>query len=380
MESEFQNAIGKSAGEVMRDIADFLEHPQIIQKKNVDLRYLLADLNMQEQFSFALLSEAVEQGWEMERMEQFYRRACGGCIKEETINSFLQAFQNPDGAAFLAYQKKYGCYFSLLDGSYWATCLAVGIECDCTNAVMDYLRLFTVCLMEFAYMDDRNPERTYTWNYYESFRAMLDDIIRDPEQEPLPLKIKSIGGSAGAKKEGSYHLTLGVDIENPNPERMATDISLDIILKDAEGNIITVVRDKLYCIDPGTVYHYGVTKKITGRAVGSIAAVAKAKGYLKLQLPLMKHVELSNLKLVKIGDAMQFKGNMTSRYQSRIGSLMLHYQFVDADFKLLGGGSEWISDGIDPQEIIAFQSKASVAVPRTAKVLYSIDFDAMELI
>lgn len=364
----------------MRDIADFLDHPQIIKARNVDLRYLLADLNMHEQFSFALLSEAVEQGWDPERTEIFYRRACGASLDDETMQAFLDAFKDPDGQAFKDYQKKYGCYFSMLDGSYWATCLAVGIDCDCANEVMDYLRLFTVCLMEFAYMGDSNPQKTYTWNYYESFRGILDSIIRDPEDEPLPLKIKAIGGSAGTKENGAYHLTLGVDIENPNPMRMATGISLDITLKDKAGEVITVIRDQLYCIDPATVYHYGVTKKINGGAVGSISATAKAKGYLNLQIPLMKHIELSDLRLLKSGDTMLFRGNLVSHYQSPLRSLMLHYQFVDADFKLLGGGSEWLFDGITPEQAIDFQSKVPVSVPRTAKVLYSLDFDAMELI
>ena len=380
METEFQKAIGKSAGEVMRDIADFLSHPQIVRSKGVDLRYLLPDLNMQGQLSFALLSEAMEQGWELERAELFYRRACGGSIDEETISSFVRAFQCREGEEYRSYQKKYGSHFTLLDGSYWATCLAVGIDCDCASEVMDYLRLFTVCLMEFAYMGDANPATTYTWSYYESFRNMLDTIIRDPEAPPLPLRIKAVGGSAGKKTNNTYPLSLGVDVENPNGERMATDVTIDITLKDQSGEVITVIRDKILCIDPGTVYHYGVTKEISGGAVASIAATAKAGGHLRLFTPLMKHITLSDLKLLKNGDTMQFKGCMTSHYNAPLRSVILHYQFLDARYKLLGGGSEWIYQGIKPEESISFCTEIAVSVPRAAKVLYSLDFDAMELV
>ena len=381
METEFQKAVGKSAGEVMRDIADFLVYScPINPQKNIDLRTMLPDLNMNEQFSFALLSEAVTQGWDLDRAEIFYRRACSDAVEEEVIRAMLDAFRNPDGAEYRSYQKKYGCYFTMLDGSYWASCLALGIDADKVAEVMAYLRLFTVALMEFAYMGDNNPENTYTWCYYESFRNMLDELIREPDPEPLPLKVRALGGSAGVREGNCYSLSLGVDIENPNPDRMARDVVLDITLKDRDGNVITTVGDKLECIDPGVIYHYGVTKKIRGAAVASIAVTAKAGNHLRLQTPLMKHIALSELKLTKNASAMQLSGKMTSRYESDLRSIILHYQFLDANNKILGGGSEWLFDGLKAGDTIAFSSKVAVSVPRAAKAVYSFDFDALELI
>ena len=381
METEFQKAIGKSAGEVMRDIADFLAHPcPINPKMNVDLRTLLPDLNMFEQFSFALLSEAVEQGWALDRTEVFYRRACADEVEEEIMQSMLAAFRDPNGSTFKEYQKKYGCYFTMLDGSYWSTCLALGIDAEKIREVMAYFRLFTVTLMEFAYMGEQKPERIYAWSYYESFRNILDDLIKEPEPDPLPLKIRAVGGSAGAREQDAYSLSLGVDIENPNSDRMAKDVVVDIVLKDKSGNVITTVADKLECIDPGVVYHYGVTKKIRGVAVGSIAATAKTGSYLHLKTPLMKHIHLSDLHLRKIDGGMQFTGSMTSRYKSDLRSVILHYQFLDTNNKILGGGSEWIFDGLTANATATFDSKIAVAVPRAAKVVYSLDFDALELI
>ena len=381
METEFQNAVGKSAGEVMRDIADFLVYPcPINPEKNIDLCTLVPDLNMREQFTFAFFSEAIEQGWSLDRAEVFYRRASAGAVEDDTVRAFLNAFQNPDGAEFRAYQKKYGCYFKLLDGSYWSTCLALGIDADKISDVMAYLRLFTVCLMEFAYMGESNPPKTYTWCYYESFRSMLDELLKEPEPDPLPLKIRAVGGSAGAREQDSYALTLGVDIENPNPDRMAKDVTIDVVLKDRDGNVITTVRDKIECLDPGVIYHYGVTKKIRGAAVGSIAATAKAATHLRLKTPLMKHIALSELKLSKNADAMRFSGKMTSNYKSDLRSVILHYQFLDANNKILGGSGEWIFDGLTAGATASFDTKVAIPLPRTAKVVYSIDFDALELI
>lgn len=365
----------------MRDMADFLSYScPINSQKNIDLRTLLPDLNMAEQFSFALLSEAMEQEWTLDRAEIFYRRATSGIIPEETVNAMVAAFAAPNSVQFKDYQKKYGCYFKMLDGSYWSTCLALAIDADRIADVMSYLRLFTVCLMEFAYMGDRNPQKTYTWSYYESFRGMLDELLREPDPEPVPLKIRAVGGSAGVREQDSYSLSLGVDIENPNTDRMAKDVAIDITLKDRDGNVITTVCDKLECMDPGVIYHYGVTKKIRGAAVGAISATAKAGGYLRLQTPLMKHITLSELRLSRSNTSMTFSGKMTSGYHSPLRSVMLHYQFLDSNNKILGGGSEWIMDGLKDGETVSFETKVSVAVPRAAKAVYSLDFNALELI
>ncbi len=381
METEFQNAVGKGIGEVMRDMADFLSTPFVIHKeKQIDLCSLVGDLNMYEQFSFALLSEAQTQGWEAETAENFYRHACGGVLSPELINSMIDAFRNRGGKEYRSYAQRYGNRFSALDGSYWSTVLALGIDAEQVSDVMQYLRLFTVCMMEFAYMEDRNPDATYTWCYYESFRNMLDDLTAEPDPDPLPLKVRALGGSAGKREQDSYPLSLGVDIENPNADRMARGIQIDITLKDRDGNVITVIGDQLESLDPGAVYHYGVTRKIRGNAVASISAVAKAAGHIKLQTPIMKHIALSDLRLTRSESEMQFFGTMTGKYDVPLRSMTLHYQFLSKENKILGGGSEWVLDGLEPGGTRRVASKIPLPIQGAAKVVYSVDFDVVQLL
>ena len=381
METEFQKAVGKGIGEVMRDIAEFLSTPYIInEERRLDLCTLVPDLNMHEQFSFALLSEAHTQGWDAETAENFYRHACGKVVAPEVVVSMIAAFRDRASKEYREYAQKYSNRFSALDGSYWATALALGIDAGQVSEVMQYLRLFTVCLMEFAYMEDRNPDATYTWCYYDSFRQMLDDLTAEPDPEPLPLKVRSLGGSAGKREQDSYYLSLGVDIENPNLDRLARGIQLDIVLKDKEGNVITTIGDKLESLDPGAIYHYGVTRKIRGNAVASFSATAKAASHLKLQTPIMKHIALSELRLKRNGEGMHFSGNMTGKYDVPLRSMTLHYQFLSVQNKILGGGSEWVLDGLEPGGTRQVNSKIALPIEGAAKVVYSIDFDVVQLL
>ena len=381
METEFQKAVGKGIGEVIRDIAEFLSTPFIInEERQLDLCTLVPDLNMHEQFSFALLSEAHTQGWEQETAENFYRHACGKVVENEVIETMIEIFRDRSSKEYRAYAQKYGNRFTALDGSYWATVLALGIDAGQVSEVMQYLRLFTVCLMEFAYMEDRNPDATYTWCYYDSFRQMLDDLTAEPDPEPLPLKVRALGGSAGKREQDTYYLSLGLDIENPNFDRLARGIQLDITLKDKEGQVITVIGDKLESLDPGAIYHYGVTRKIRGNAVASFSATAKAVAHIKLQTPIMKHVALSELRLRKNGEGMHFSGNMIGKYDVPLRSMTLHYQFLSAQNKILGGGSEWVLDGLEPGGTRQVNSKIALPIEGAAKVVYSVDFDVVQLL
>ena len=381
METEFQNAAGKGVGEVVRDIAEFLSCSCIVNpQKQLDLCTLIPDLNMYEQFSYALLCEALTQGWEEDAAENFYRHACGATVGEEIANAMLKAFRHREGKAWQEYTARYGNRFTMGDGSYWSTCLALGIDSEQVGDVLYYLRLFTVCLMEFAYMEDRNPPETYTWKYYESFRGMLDALTAEPDPAPLPLKVRALGGTAGKREQDAYLLSLGLDIENPNPDRMARDIRIDVTLKDKEGNVIANVGDQLTCLDPGVVYHYGITRKIRGAAVASIAATAKAASHLKLSTPIMKHVTLSELSLRDLPEGTRLTGKLEGKYDKPLRSITLHYQFLTADNKILGGGNEWISDGLEPGSCRDVNARVAVRPQNATKVVYSIDFDAMELI
>ena len=381
METEFQNAVGKGMGEVIRDITDFLCTPYVINReRRIDLCSLVEDLNMHEQFSFALLSEADAQGWGPDESEAFYRHACAPIVEPRVIEAMVNAFRNRDSEEYHAYNRKYGNRFSALDGSYWSTALALGIDAEQVEEVMHYLRLFTVALMEFAYMEDRNPEVTYAWCYYESFRKTLDQLAAEPEPAPLLLKVRALGGSAGKREGDYYYLSLGADIENPNPDRMARGVQIDITLKDKNGEVITVIGDRLESVDPGAIFHYGVTRKIRGAAVANIAATVRASSYLKLQTPIMKHILLSSLRLKRATDVMQLSGTLNSEYDKALRSIRLHYQFLSSTNKILGGGSEWILGGIAPAQPLGISSKIAVPIANVAKVVYSIDFDAIELV
>lgn len=381
METDFGRAVGKSVGEVMRDVTEFLSlsypvHP----KKQIDLNTLLPELNMAEQLTFALFAEADAHGWEPHAIEAFCRQAVSPVAGDAVVDKITAAFRAREGEDFRRLEKLYGNRFVLLDGSYWATCLALGIDAEQVGEVLYYLRLFVVTMMGFAYMEDRNPSETYTWQYYASFRGMLDELTKAPDPDPLPLKITKIGGSAGKRDGDGYLLSLGVDVQNPNEDRMARDVSLDVTLKDKDGEVITVIKDRIQSLDPKATYHYGVTRKIRGAAVASFSATAKAASHIKLTTPIMKHIKLTSLRFTRAEDSTAMNCKLTSEYDMPLRAATLHYQHLDESGRIIGGSGEWFLEGFSAGEVKDVTSKVAIPLPSVKKVIYSMDFDALELV
>lgn len=380
MEHDFQTATGKSPGEVIRDAAEFLSTPCIINpQKRIDLCTLLPELNMREQFAYALLSEALLQGWSMERASRFCRQICGAHLSQESLEQLLQAFESKQGALWSAYTRKYSNQFSLFDSSYWATALSLGIDCDDVESVLSYLRRFSVTLMEIAYMENNNPEKTYTWGYYESFRRMLDELMKPPAKAPLPVAVRAIGGTAGKREGAVYCLALGVDLENPDPKQSALNVDLDITLKDRNGDVITVIKDRIFSIPPASVYHYGVTRQIRGAAVATLSASAKASAYHPPKHPLPR-LTLLSAKAEKNGQSTCLHGTMSLNLPLKQISAAIHYQFLSKDNKILGGGNFWCFEDVDKQEQIPLSTSIPVVINGGAKVVLSAAFDTGDVL
>lgn len=207
METDYLNTAGKNAGEIARDIADFLSLPCVIHgKRDIDLATLLPDLNMHEQFSFALLMEAYTQGWTPDAAEQFFRHAVAPSVGDAVTEKMLAPFRAPESREFGVAVVKYGYGFDLTVPSYWSSCLKLAIQAKAVPALMNYLKLFMICLTEFAYMDGRKPKETYAWNYYQTFEKILDDLEKPDLPPSLPVTVCAVGGSSGKRENQTYFL------------------------------------------------------------------------------------------------------------------------------------------------------------------------------
>ncbi len=378
--AEQREIVGKSAGEIARDIERFLTRSVEVQaRRKMDLANLLPDLNMREQFSFSLLMEAKHQGWEPASAENFYLRFCAPAVGREIADKMVAAFRNPSSAEFLSLNEKYGCAFGLSSHAYWSSCFAVAADAKAVPCLMEYFQEFVFTLLEFSYMGTRNPDETYVWKYYDSFQKILTELSA-PVDVPLAVKVCSLGGTTGNREQDCYNLAFGLDIQNPNPNHMAWNVKVDVHLKDREGNLITSIQDRINCIDPNGIFHYGVTRRIHGASVAHISASAKAENFSKLTTPLMKHAVLSKISINRQSTPSRLNGTLRNNYDCSLYSYALHYQFLNSDNKILGGHSEWFFEEFPKDSEKTFSIPCTVEIPKGSKIVYSFDFNAQDLL
>lgn len=376
METEYLNTAGKNAGEIARDIADFLALPCILHgKKEIDLANLLPDLNMKEQFSFALLMEAFTQGWESDAAEQFYRHAVTPSVGEAVTEKMLSLFRSPESREFGVSVVKYGYGFDLTVPSYWSSCLKLAIQAKEVPTLMSYLKLFIICLTEFAYMEGRKPKETYAWKYCETFQHILDDLEKPDLPPSLPVTVRAVGGSSSKREDRTYFLSLGVDLQNPNTDRALQNIQVDITLKDRDGAVIDVISDRVTAIDPGAIFHYGITRRVRGAAVAQIFAKARAGSFLPTEAAVMRGVKLERVSIKRDEHYEILKGTLVSTYAHDLPAFALHYQYLNKQNKIVGGGCEWFFDGLPAGGERAFRAGCAVPIPGATRIVYSIDFD-----
>ena len=240
---------------------------------------------------------------------------------------------------------------------------------------MNYLKLFMICLTEFTYMDGRKPKETYAWNYCETFGKILDDLEK-PELPPsLPVTVRAVGGSSGKRENQTYFLSLGVDLQNPNTDRALQNIKVDITLKDRDGNIIDIISDRVTSIDPGAIFHYGITRRVRGAAVAQIFAKARATGFLPADGAAMRGIRLEKVSIKRDEHYEILKGTMVSSYDRELPAFALHYQYLNKQNKIVGGGCEWFFDGLPAGGEKPFRAGCAVPIPGAARIVYSIDFD-----
>ena len=377
---DYKEIAGKSAGEVARGISDFLSQTLVVQgRRQMDLANLLPDLNMREQYSFSLLMEAREQGWEWAAAENFYLRFCAPLVGNKIANAMLEAFRDPNGAQFANYREKYGCDFTLSSGGYWSSCFAVALDAKAVSQLMEYFQGFVFSLLQFAYMGNRNPQHTYVWKYYDAFQSILTELT-SPIDHPQPLKIEGLGATPGKSEGDCYELSFGMNVCNPNASHMAWNVKIDVFLRDQKGEIITTVHDQIHCIDPNGMFHYGFTRKIRGNRVAHVSASAKAGQFNKLTIPLMKHIAMQKISINRQSLPQMLNGVLKNNYDCPLYSYARHYHFLDADCKILGGGSEWFFEKFDAGEEKPFSIPCPVPVKGATKIVYSIDFNAQDLL
>jgi len=91
-------------------------------------------------------------------------------------------------------------------------------------------------------------------------------------------------------------------------------------------------------------------------------------------------MKLTDIAFSRKENTMQLKGSLENHYDVTLKSVNLHYQYLSEDNKILGGETLCVLGEIEPNGAHAVRSRLNVSIPDAKKLLYSVDFDAIELV
>ena len=199
--------------------------------------------------------------------------------------------------------------------------------------------------------------------------------------EELPLNVSKVGGTIGSKDHNGTSISLGIDATNPNPNKLAYNVTVEISLTDSNGNIVEVINDTIYVIDPNTTFHYGCEKRYIQGMVSSISsASAFAEEFMDVAAgkKYMDGGTFSNFNLTKHDNGCKLTGHLESAYQKSIRNCYVYFQILDENGDIKGGNNTNI--GVLPARqtrAIQFDNKINL---NGKHVEYSIDFELNQIL
>ena len=206
-----------------------------------------------------------------------------------------------------------------------------------------------------------------------------DNSLNSSSTQAMPLNVTKVGGTTGPKdRDGDFNILLGVDIENPNSDKIATGVTVEITLKSSTGSITEVITDTLYCIDAGATFHYGYEKRWISGDVSNISANAYAREFIDVGgNTFMDGAIFSNFSIYHDDGECDITGEIRSTYNKTIDGCYLYYQ-LKKDGEIVGGNSTYI-DVLPAGATRSLKINNSVDV-QAAQLEYSVDFDLDSLL
>lgn len=408
MERDFRNAVGKQPGEIARDIALFLELPCVIRRdKEIDLSHLLPNLNIRGQVAFALFSELLSGTDTPDEAEAHFRGLAEPAYGADAVTAVAEAFCNRDGTDYRAMAARYGANFTLDDEGFWPSCLALALDAgaEATASLMNYFRQFTFLLLEVAYREDCRPDTPYVWGYYESFHAVLENLcdavlsseskedqtaqngeetpsvspskhIETPLENPSEsvekpkITVSAVGCRCGSARENGYPITLGCDLCNTHPTIAAENLTVCFHLYNPGGKEAAVIRETVRRIEPGAVFHLGLTKQARGARIARVSVTATVGGASTGRTDA-KIGTLESPSILQKDGRTVLSGSFLCDAEAAGGPVRFFAQLRNADGRIIGGGTVRIS--AVPGERIPIAFPIPLSMPDAVKLAWSAE-------
>lgn len=341
--------------------------------------------NIVDALAFNIAATILSDGSVDDDQEEFLNTFLTQNGSDKDASYYFGLFLRKKSDEYKELESKYGHEFDSLD-SMWMQLLVISTKQTQVNYCGEFVTDYTFKLLIPIIESDGNVEDDeigYCKKLTQSLANVADAITNknsnsgsdsSASNSAMPLKVTGVGGTLGPKdRDGEFNIMLGVDIHNPNPDKLASMVTVEITLKSKSGSITEVITDTIYCIDAGATFHYGCEKYWMKGQVSNISAAAYAQEFLDIgNKKLMDGAVFSNFSITHGRDCCDITGELKSNYNKTINGCYLYYQ-LKKDGKILGGNNTYV-DILPIGATRSLKIENSVDV-KAGQLVYSIDFD-----
>ena len=192
----------------------------------------------------------------------------------------------------------------------------------------------------------------------------------------LPLQVTKVGGSLGAiSRDNDRTVSVGIDIYNPNKDKIAVGVTVEITLSDPNGNVVDVIDDTLYYIDAGATFHYGYEKVWVKGNIAKISGNAFARGFVNVSNTYLDGTAFTNCTLNNdnSSDTCTVSGLLKSFYTKSIYDFKMYYQVLSSNGEIVGGDNLYV-DVLPAGQTRSISTDHSLRILNGDSIVHSVDF------
>lgn len=200
----------------------------------------------------------------------------------------------------------------------------------------------------------------------------------------LPLKVTAVGVTVQSNGYGSNecNISFGAEIVNPNPDKIALGVNVEIVLLDNAGRILNVVHKRIWFIDANTTFHFGYEEWCLDDRISNFKINADADEFAdrgNLTSKFTDFLKVSNLNYIcGRNDDDAITGIISNLINVPLDAVALYYHGVDKNGKILGGNWQYIDEfGANRNYTM---HRTSVVQIKPTNIRYSFDYNISDLL
>ncbi len=201
----------------------------------------------------------------------------------------------------------------------------------------------------------------------------------------MPLKVVKTGGtvSPNGYSKTECNISIGAEILNPNKNKVALNVDVEIVFLDSSGRILDVKHRTINFIDANSTFYFGyeewcLDNRISNFRVNANADYYSDRGGITMNFADVLKMSDLNYILGRDDEDDSFAGVVTNLFNVPLDDVSVYYHCVDSNGDIVGGNWVYVDElGANRNYTV---HKSSTVNLKASKIKYSFEYNVRDLL